>query len=92
MPDDEIITINQEVSTQSDNVLPDTGPTNEDEFHEQILTSSFMPNSDKQPLEYERLNNSVQQQVSNLDISPLPFNEFTTPCLATLMVVPHIKV
>ena len=83
LPVDNIIKVDKELDLEASETLPDTGPTDDNEFNQQILTSSFIPNSQKQPLEYDRLTNAIRQQ-HNMDISPNPYNEFATPRLATL--------
>lgn len=57
-------------------VFPDEGPVQEHES-QQMPSSSFIPHVDEQPLEYDRLKNSLNQN-NYLDISSNPYNEFNT--------------
>ena len=82
LPVDGIICFSKEISAEEKHeILHDNGLTDEIDF--QISTTSFIQNNDKQPLEFDWLNNYINNR-NYLDICPNPYSEFSTSCLATL--------
>lgn len=83
LPVDDFVELNKTIETETDMSLPDNGPVTEQELTSDLLTSSFFPTNSRQPLEWDRIQNTLND-TNYIDIGTNPFNEFSTPCLATL--------
>ena len=75
---------NLALESSTDNVAYDQGPIVDNELKNEMESSSFITGSDTQPLEQTRLHQCLNESPNLLEIGTDPFNEFSTPCLATL--------
>ena len=69
------------VDKETEEMSYDEGPCVDSKCKSQLESTSFLASHNSQPLEQNRLNQILDNE---LDIGTEPINEFSTPCLATL--------
>ena len=84
LPIDGTLDIKENIINDSEVISPDFGLNDASSDH--CESSNFIPTVERQPTEKDRLSKTFEKEnnCNYLDIEPTPFNEFSTPYLATL--------